>query len=443
MTAPPNRDDRARIRSRCVALFAVALAIRLVAVFVLDAPGEAQARGAWKTGYEATSLAQSIASGDGFGNPWRRDELPWSEPSGPSAWLPPAYPAFLAALLRACGGFGAASMWLLFVAQSIASAATACTLVALGRTLGEPRAGGLAGWLFALYPAAIWNVRTVWDTTLAAFALTLFLWALFAHGRGARPARAALLGVGFGLALWVNPAPLALAPVVVWVLATRERGERMSFALVRLCAFSAAAFAIVLPWLVRNERAVGAFSLRTNLGVELAIGNFDGAIGHHSPRLHPSFSPAEFARYRELGEVRYAAARMDEFREWLATHPARFAELCARRALLFWYGVAPPHDVREEEGRRAVDDSKSWIKWVQHASVGILALGGGVVLARRRIEGRWVLGILFLFPLVYCVTHTLERYRFPLEPLLVLLASVALLAVADRGRGHARGKVVA
>ncbi|MFN0245214.1 MAG: ArnT family glycosyltransferase [Planctomycetota bacterium] len=436
MTAPPNRDIRARIWSGWALLFIAALAIRLVAVFVLDAPSEAAARGAWKTGYEATSFAQSIAAGDGFANPWRRDEAPWSEPSGPSAWLPPAYPALLASLLRACGGFGVESMWALFVVQSLVSAATACVLVALGSALSARRAGVLAGWLYALYPAAIWNVRTVWDTTLSAFAFTLFLWALFAHGRGARAPRAALLGAGFGLALWVNPAPLALAPVIACVLVARAAGESRGAALLRLATFGGAALAVVLPWLVRNERTLGALSLRTNLGVELAIGNFDGAVGYHQPRLHPSFDPAEFARYRELGEVRYAAARMDEFRAWLATHPARFTELCARRVLLFWYGVAPPHDPRHEDGLRAALDPKSWVKWLQHATVGLLSLVGAGILARRGFEGRCVAAILVLFPLVYYATHVLERYRFAIEPLLVLLASVVLLALADRGRAR-------
>lgn len=445
MTSPRNRelgnrDVGAGFRRASLALFLVALAIRIAAIALLHAPADAAARGAWKTGYEATSIAHSVASGDGFGSPWLRDEPPWNEPSGPTAWLPPAYPTLLAALMRAFDGFGTASMWATFLVQSLASAATACLLVGLGSALSEPRAGRVAGWLYALYPAAIWNVRTVWDTTLSAFALTAFSCALFRFGRGARPSRAALLGAGFGVALYVNPAPLALAPVIAWVLASRAANDASARSgaaiLTGIGAFALAAFAVVLPWLVRNERALGAFSLRTNLGVELAVGNSDGADGHYQPRAHPSFHAAEFARYRELGEVRYAAVRMSEFREWLAQHPARFAQLCMRRAVLFWYGVAPPHDPRQEDGLHAADDPKSWIKWMQHAAVGLLALCGALIVCARRAEGRWVVAILLLFPLVYYATHMMERYRFPLEPLLVLLTSVTLLAIVDRVRAR-------
>ena len=50
-----------------------------------------------------------------------------------------------------------------------------------------------------------------------------------------------------------------------------------------------------------------------------------------------------------------------------------------------------------------------------------------------------LVGSALLSPLVYYVTHVLDRYRAPLEPLLVLLATSAVLAGWDRLRGRRAG----
>ena len=38
---------------------------------------------------------------------------------------------------------------------------------------------------------------------------------------------------------------------------------------------------------------------------------------------------------------------------------------------------------------------------------------------------------MLLFPLIYYLTHVFERYRFPIEPVVVLLSVVALCALHD------------
>jgi hypothetical protein len=68
----------------------------------------------------------------------------------------------------------------------------------------------------------------------------------------------------------------------------------------------------------------------------------------------------------------------------------------------------------------------------------MLGLLGTAVLARERKSPEvWlVVGALALFPLAYYLIHALERYRFPIEPLLLLAAAWLLL----RWRGGAASK---
>ncbi len=415
-------------------IVALAFLVRAFALWLLDSENRVRSFDVWTFGYEATDIGRSLADGLGFGNQWMRPHGPWSEPSGPTAWLPPVYPALLAGLIRLLGGITPQFALVLFTLQAAISSATCALVAALGSALGNARAGRVAGLAFALYPLSVWNsIYTVWDTTLAAFALTAFLWLLFRYGRGASPGRAAWLGACFGCLLWINPAPLSIAPVAAIVVA--HGGSRIGSRGLRSAAiFCVVAFAVCVPWMLRNLRVVGAFSMRTNLGVELAVGNNDDANGHYQRARHPSFNPDEFAAYRALGEVPYADQRRSEARAWIASHPLRFVQLSLKRAWIFWLGEAPWSDPRREGIRRPVDDPNSWVKWGQHALCGLLAIAGAIALARRRFEGRVLLAMLVCYPLAYYVTHFMERYRFPIEPLLVLSATWFVLTGVDRLR---------
>jgi hypothetical protein len=172
------------------------------------------------------------------------------------------------------------------------------------------------------------------------------------------------------------------------------------------------------------------------LGVELHVGNNDLAQGYPVMSLHPSSNGEEFLRYRALGEVPYAAWAMHEATTWMSSHPLGFAGLTLRRVLLVWFGELPTSDPRTEPGVVAARDPKSWIKWLAHCAAGIACLFGAWCFARERTEGRYLLAILLLFPAPYYLTHTLERYRFPIEPLIVFVAAWLVVRGSDRWKNR-------
>jgi 4-amino-4-deoxy-L-arabinose transferase-like glycosyltransferase len=297
-------------------LFAAALALRIGATFALDTPSIGRGASAWNFGHEPACIAQALLDGRGYADPWGKG-------TDATAWLTPPYPLFLAACFKWCGGVSYGVAALVMLVQSVASALTAVLLVALGREVGSARVGKLAGWLFALYPIAVSNaVQLVWDTTFVACFLTIVVIALLRVRSAASAARA---GLAFGALLMLNPAPLSLVPVAAVFTWRRARGRG-------LAAFLACAFAVCLPWLIRNEVKLGSFSLRPNFGVEMRIGNHDDANGRPVPfKYHPSHVASELALYRELGEVEYASENMGRALAWISDHPARFAALTLRR----------------------------------------------------------------------------------------------------------------
>ena len=68
---------------------------------------------------------------------------------------------------------------------------------------------------------------------------------------------------------------------------------------------------------------------------------------------------------------------------------------------------------------------------------GLLALAALCLFQRRTREGLLLRSTLFLFPVPYYLTHVMERYRFPIDPLLVFLdvwLVATLVARLRRGR---------
>ncbi|MEZ6015763.1 MAG: hypothetical protein R3F49_11650 [Planctomycetota bacterium] len=434
---------------------ALALGVRLALLGYLgDATGfhqaERAARGVtWDWGYEQGAIAQALVDGRGFSDPFLRG-------SGPTGWAAPLYPLLVAALLKLFGGVVYGAAVALAALQAIASAFVSLWLWRLARALapadpaveeraaqgayiasrirqwvrGGDCAGALAALLWALHPlAAYLPVTLVWDSTFVALGLSWFLARVAEEGPAAPASTVARLGAGFGVLLLVNPAPLALTPALLWYWAGPrglKPGARNG------AAFVAAAALVAGPWALRNLAVLGTPNLRSNLGVELYVGNNDGARGTFNGPLHPAYNDLEYAQYLELGEVPYAAHCQARAVAWAKANPARFARLSLDRAQRFWFGPLPWQPIVLGSGAERRRDWQGWIEWLTHAGVGLLGLAGACWARLRPGGATLIRGALVLYPLVYYVTHVFERYRFPLEPVVVASAALLLARLARR-----------
>lgn len=411
------------------ALFAVALALRMILLLVL-APHEAAAgQSTWDFGHEAACLGEALYQGRGLADPW-------SLGTGASGWLTPPYPALIAALMWAFDGVNPSMAFALFSLQALFSAATCVLLTRLGQNLGAARAGWWGAVIFALYPPALWNaVSVVWDTTFVAFGTVACL--VVATRKGAFESTRATLGAGlcWGALALVNPAPLSLLPAVFVYIAMSSGsvGARAG----RSALFAFALLAVCAPWMLRNARVLGTANLRPNFGVELRLGNNPEANGHPVPfKFHPSHVASELALYRDLGERAYAADCGARATQWISEHPGDFLVLCLRRVQYFWIGDLPLFDQRSSAASRAGFDPNSWAKFLSFAVLGVLGWIGALRWGPGLRERRLLLLALLGFGLAYYVTHVSERYRFPIDPLLALLSASALLRIFSKGRAE-------
>ena len=212
-----------------------------------------------------------------------------------------------------------------------------------------------------------------------------------------------------------------------------------------LGAVSAVALALlIVPWTLRNATVMGdPIPLRSNFGLELAIGNHPAAVGSLHPddtfaerlhAVHPYHNPAARAALRRAGgESAYSAALGAEARAWIAAHPAQFAQLSLAHLSQFFvprpwqFYFAGWQDARE---LRALIVGLASI-------VGLAGLLMGIVRGRR---GYWLLGTyVALAALPYAIVQPVPRYSYIVWPLLVFLAAETLIRA--RRRLHAADPV--
>ena len=186
-----------------------------------------------------------------------------------------------------------------------------------------------------------------------------------------------------------------------------------------------------VPWAWRNYTTFHSlFFIRSNLGLELRIGNHEGAAATfeemdedpHAHYLHPRLFPTEAAKLREMGEVEYMNQAGKETLEWIRAHPGEFLSLTLQHFANFW-GV-PLHRPRAVSGVMLLT---------------LLAAGGlWLNFLTLTIPQRAVLIIpLMTYPVIYYFVAYMPLYRVPINWILFVLAgSLAWRAISGFRAGH-------
>ncbi len=100
-----------------------------------------------------------------------------------------------------------------------------------------------------------------------------------------------------------------------------------------------------VPWTWRNHQALGGlFFIRSNFGLELRMGNHEGAgatldlSAQGGTERHPRTNEEEARKVQQLGELEYMRQAGREATAWIRSHPAEFLRLTGLRVAQFWLG---------------------------------------------------------------------------------------------------------
>jgi Dolichyl-phosphate-mannose-protein mannosyltransferase len=377
---------------------------------------------------ETGNIAYSLATGKGFSNPFRRE-------TGPTAWLTPVYPLLVAATFKLFGIFTARSFFFLVFLNILFAAAVCVPIFHVGKRVAGVGVGAAASWLWALFPNAIMiPFEWIWDTSLSALLAATLLWATLQLDDSNRLRDWCGYGLLWGFTLMTNPSLGSLLPFLLgWAtyhVRTRERRERAlpnrSFAWLKAPALAfGLAILCCVPWTIRNYAVFHRFvPLRSNFPLELYIGNNENYDDKHPRYPGPVTKDRETLRYFRMGETPFMDEEMRKAKAFIVAHPRVEIALFADRFAAFWTGL--PNAL---QNFLATDSWLVRVLMLCAAISGIGALAGIVVLVRQRSEYTIPLGAYpVVFPFLYYITHTSLRYRHPIDPVVLLLTAIALVA---------------
>jgi hypothetical protein len=368
-------------------------------------------------GQELGRVASSIAAGRGFSSPLRFVE------TGPTIWFTPIFPYLVAGIFRIWGIYSDASH---MIVQTLNCAFAALTVIPIyliaKKSFGQPVAIG-ASWAWVFFPTALFfPMDWIWDTLLITLLLTLIFWVTLAM----RNARSIPAWAGYG-ALWafgvlVNPSILSLFPFLLGWALWESRTDKIRF--VKFAGATLLVFAVALvPWTIRNYRVFGKFIvLRSNFGLELWLGNNPGVPDMWSPWLHPTDDLEEAEKYKRMGEIAYMADKQKEAYAFIRTHPADTANFAFRKFVNNWLAITDsPMDTWSASPFRL----KAFV--VMNALFSLFALLGALFAYRERCpEALPYAIVLLVYPLIFYLTHSSLRYRFPIDPIMMVLAAYGI-----------------
>jgi len=337
---------------------------------------------------------------------------PFMVQTGPTAHLPPLFPVLFAFIYHWFGltaRAGYVSMGFIVTTNSIMYA----MIPWLGVKLGASRQAGLIAGLAGAFMVE-WSAH---GEGLSGIFLGLILVAFlkrWSNGKISLPG-SLLLGLGIGSAFHLQPVLLVTILGCIAFEIWRQKGQKQFIPTGVLILGSVLA---CIPWAWRNYSVFHEFFfIRSNLGLELRMGNHDGAaaameiMDATQPGAHPRTHIQEALKLMELGEVAYMRQALDETLTWIRGNPAEFSKLTALRFIHFWFG--PLHRVRTA---------------LYITMLTILALLGG-----RRVSNDLSLPqrMAFLIPLityppVYYFVPYMPRYRTPIDWILLLLAGIEI-----------------
>jgi len=407
------------VTRRLLLLIAVSFALRVAAVLVI---GEYRYPNVWESG----RIAEALVAGHGFAFDWRAMLAePPPEPDVASTWWPPAYPAFLAAchVVAPSAPYLAASL-----AQAALSAVLPALLFLMGRRLFGERAGWIAAIVAAVHPPFLGFPALIQTALFEIFWTTLALWLAMRAVVSARGATRDALLAGIAVAIAGLTRPPALALLVIAPIAWRAAGLSARAALRRTGVLLLGAALLLAPWVARNHRVRGACILvSSNGGWNLFVGNNPAGTADRAD-LARAIPPELRGLLMAMNEVEGDRFLRSLAIDYIRAHPAETARrILARARNLVWFN--------EDFGRTSGYSSviQRFTRAIYQASWAILLplAVAGMVLARRDWRRHLLLyGAIAANAAAILATFFVNRYRAPIEPILILFAAAGVERIA-------------
>jgi 4-amino-4-deoxy-L-arabinose transferase-like glycosyltransferase len=394
--------------------------------------------------FEYDYYARSIASGDGY------PTSGYLLQGGPTAFRGPAYPFALGAVYALSGDSVTAGRLL----GALFGTGAVVVLFLLVRRVWGRRVGLVAATLAAVFPPLVLLSRDLLSEPLfVLLELTAVLCVLEFRRSGRLLRWAVAAGLVCGLAILTRPNGFVLTiPIVLGLWTLRPRLRASALAAPATCVLCAAV--AIAPWVVRDAIEFGRLvPVTTSSGVaaggtynEAAYRDPAGPGAWRDPQAIPQFKP--LFTTPGIDEATVDVTLRKEARDFAWEHPGYVAEAAAWNLLRMFEITGGSVVDRHGDAiyDRGIGSAYPTAERIGLALAAVLAAVGLVALFgpwARSADGspRRPHGPLFLWmvPLLMLVTTLpiagVPRYRVMIDPFLLILAAIGLLALWDRRPG--------
>lgn len=420
---PEVRPSR-RFTTWLGAIGAGAIAIRLMNVFW------------WRPTTTRTGFHGYKLGGDAFFYHWTANALAkgawFVEPhtwyflgkEKPSAAHPPLYSIYLA--LWSVLGLDTVTWHR--VASCFLGTAAVVVIGLVGRRIGGSAVGLLAAGIAAIYPEMWINDGMLLSEPMAILTASVAILAMYGFARRPTVRNAVWMGLAIGVAALSRTELTLLLVVAVVPIALLARRLSWKDRIIRGLVAGIVGGIVLMPWVVFNyTRFEEPTTLTTGTGSALSASACDDTfygrwIGYYANCFNGPWPPVSDDESQRDVEPRRQAI------QYLEDHKSRLPFVLFARVGRLW-GFYKPGDTTfldwwlEGRGR-----APSWIGLYSYYLLVPFAIGGFVVLWRRRITIIPLLTFVVLSTFSAAITFGVTRYRAPAEVSLVLAASVGAVA---------------
>ena len=345
-------------------------------------------------GEEMIQIATNIVKGYGFSGKFLFDK-----DTKPTAVMAPLYPYFLALFIKF---FGMKGYLIVELIQAIFSSFICIIIYLTGlKIFNNERTALIASILSVFYLPLIYYCTVIWSAIFFVFLITLYILNLLKYHSDQNQYNIFVLGLILGITLLTDPVIILFIPLsLLWFLLNLKTGFKTS--LKNIILILGLSLIIVMPWTVRNYMVFNKFIfIKSTIGFNFWVGNNPYATG--------------VLRLVNKDNTEYQISEQD-----------------------FNYLSSIDESTRdrweiENKNTGFNDNTKIKTMKVTYGIPFILALFG-MILSYNQIKScSLILFFLVSLSLTYSITMVaVYRFRFPVEPYLLLFAAVTISKIADR-----------
>jgi hypothetical protein len=364
-------------------------------------------------------LAVSLAGGHGWG------AAQYAPGAGPTAFRPPLYPLFLAAIYKVFG----VHMTLGRLGGAVLGAGAVACLIVATRILWGQRIAITAGIVAAFFPPMVMASSAVMSEALAVPLVIATVTSALVYRSTGRSRWVVLSGIALGLSVLTRPNLAVLVVPIVLLTVVRPLAWRR---LVPGLVVVVAGTLVVTPWLVRDRVVFHQWvPLTTQDGVVVA-----GTYNHTSatsasamwiPFTWDKADRALLSRHPKAGEIEESSLLETAATNYAEAHPAYVAHVAFENTRRTFDLVSPTQTEQSLSRSYGLTSLAGDLDAV--SAVLVLALSiAGLVLRRGRQIPIAYLAIPWLVWATTVVLQGMPRLRAVIDPFLAQFAAVALVA---------------